>query len=59
MEKKKMEKFHLYNGDFNDEVWFAQKYNINYSMLKKRLSRGWSIERALSEPIQERRTNRK
>lgn len=59
MENKKMEKFHLYNGDYNDAVWFAKKYNINYFTLKRRLSRGWTIERALCEPIQDRKTNRK
>jgi hypothetical protein len=57
-EKKKLDKFFFYNGVLNDIAGFSLQYNINYMTLKQRLSRGWSIERALTEPIQERKTNK-
>lgn len=58
-EKKKLAKFFVYKGAINDIAGFSAQYNINYFTLKKRLSRGWSIEQALSQPVREREANRK
>lgn len=52
-EKKKLDKFFFYKGVINDLGGFSIQYNINYMTLKQRLLRGWSIERALTEPVRE------
>lgn len=57
-EKTKVEKFYYYNGMLNDVVGFSIEYNISYITLRKRLSRGWSIERALTEPVHKRQDNK-
>lgn len=40
-----------YKKQFLSVKQLAEKYNINYKTLHKRLSRGWSIEEAIEIPI--------
>lgn len=58
-ETKKLDKYYSFNGRIKDTRGFADEYNINYFTLKKRLERGWSIERALTEDVREQKTRRK
>lgn len=58
-EKEGVAKFFAYEGAINDVAGFSKQYNINYRTLHKRLSRGWSIEKALSQPVGETNANRK
>lgn len=36
-----------YNGESNLLIFFAEKHNINPSTLRKRISRGWTVKRAI------------
>lgn len=38
-----------YNGETLTAMQFAEKYNMNYSTLITRLSRGWTIEKIMSK----------
>lgn len=40
-----------FNGQSNCIAAWADKFSIKYSTLLERLRRGWSIERALTEPV--------
>ena len=42
---------YLYNGMLMSVKQIAEKYNINYKTLHKRLERGWNIEEAVETPI--------
>lgn len=48
---KVMLKYYSYNGEINDLSGFAKQYEISYQTLRYRLLRGWTIERALSDPV--------
>lgn len=41
-----------YNGITKLMIEWSEDLNINYSTLKNRLGRGWTVERALSHPTQ-------
>ena len=40
-----------FEGQTKNVRTFARLYNIPYNTLLRRLERGWSIERALTEPV--------
>jgi hypothetical protein len=44
-------KYIEYKGEILTIAEIADKYHINYSVLYKRLKRGWDIHKAVSEPI--------
>lgn len=43
-----------YNGMTKNVSEFAKEYGMTYHQLKKRLMRGWDIERALNQPLMKR-----
>lgn len=47
-------RYYTYNGKTQTVSQWAQEMNIKYSALSSRLQNGWSIERALNEPVKQR-----
>lgn len=47
-------KLYQYKGEIGNIRFFANKYNINYSTLNNRLSKGWSIEEAIEKPLSDK-----
>lgn len=47
-----------FNGETKCLIEWAEKFNINWHTLYSRLSRNWSIEKALKTPIQKREKRR-
>jgi hypothetical protein len=48
---KSSNKYIEYNGETKSVQEWAEKLNIKPSTLRARFNKGWSIERALSEPV--------
>lgn len=49
---KALPKYYFYRGEVNDLTGFSKKYDMNYDTLRSRILRGWTIELALTKPIQ-------
>lgn len=47
-----------YNGVKQTEIEWAAEYGINRTTLSNRIKRGWSVEKALTEPIKENKRNK-
>ena len=43
-----------YNGEKLSISELAKKYGLNRRMLKARFDRGWSVERAITQPVQKK-----
>jgi len=52
---KRNTKFYYYNNKKQDLLTLAEKYNIKPATLRERISRGLSIEKALTTPVRKRR----
>lgn len=48
-----------YNGESHCMSEWSEIFNINYKVLSGRINRGWSVERALTEPINQKFNNKK
>lgn len=47
-----------YKGETKTVSEFAKEYNMTYYQLKKRLMRGWSVKRAIEQPIRHKVNNK-
>ena len=45
-------KLYEYDGEKHTILEWARKYGMSYYLLKERLYRGWTLERALAQPKQ-------
>ena len=55
LRKIKKAKLHTFNGETHNLKYWAEKFNIPINTLSNRIHRsGWSIEKALNEPVRER-----
>ena len=52
---RRSNRLYTYNGKTQNIRQWADEYDISYKMLIQRLNRNWTIERAITEPADERR----
>lgn len=50
--------FITYNGEYLPLITLAERLNLEYATLHSRITLGWDIEKAINEPIREKKNGK-